>query len=299
MIKLKKYLLFAIAMMLGLISYSQKLKVEYISGEVSRTAKDNSAQIQLKKNDVISAADKLFLGEKALLVVSDATYNLFEVKKKGFLTGQELSDGLSKSKDSEYQRYLAYILKEMRSHESEMKSSDKGIPGAPSRGENFELVLPDTLILFDDEHIPVQWSNSVNTETVNIQLQSESKVILLDLEINGNVFWFKSIANYFTNHRTIHLYVFENKTDGKKLMKAHTVIMRSAFEEKKIRSDFEKEFSELEDVRLNMIAKASKWEVNNYYLQALELYKILLLDYPEDEMVKSFYYGFIDRCGFK
>jgi len=299
MIKMFKYLIFVLVLSLHLNIEAQKLKIEYISGEVSRTAKDNSAQIQLKKNDVISGSDKLFLGEKALLVVSDATYNLFEVKKKGFLTGSELLEGLSKSKDSEYQRYLTYILKEMRSHESEMKTSDKGIPGAPSRGDIFELIIPDTLILFEDEQIPIQWINSTNTEAVNIQLQSESKNILLDLEMNGNVFWFKTIGNYLANHKSLHLYLFEKRTDGKKIMHGHTVILRSVLEENKVHNEFEKEFKELEDPRLNMIAKASKWEVNHYYLKALELYKILLLDYPEDEMVNSFYKGFIERNGFR
>jgi hypothetical protein len=298
MIKTLKFKLLALILLISVSGISQKLKIEYISGEVSRTAKDNSAQVQLKKNDVITLTDKLFLGEKALLVVSDATYNLFEVKKKGFITGKELSEGLSKSKDSEYQRYLSYILKEMRSHETEMKNSDKGIPGAPSRGENFEIILPDTLILFDDERIPINWLNSPNTEVVNIQLQSESKSMLLDLEVKGDIFWFNSPGYFLSNHKSLHLYIYENRTDGKKVLRSHCVILRSLYEKTNIQIEFDKEFAVLEDPRLNLLSKATKWEVNHYYLQALELYKILLLDYPEDEMVNALYKGFIERSGF-
>jgi hypothetical protein len=75
------------------------------------------------------------------------------------------------------------------------------------------------------------------------------------------------------------------------------VIKQALIDEEKTKKEFEDEFREIQDARLNRIAKAIKWEINQYYLKALETYKILLLDYPEDEIVKTSFAAFTERTG--
>ena len=167
------------------MAQAQKVKVEWVSGDVTVYKKGTTATVKVKKNETLDATDRLFLGDKALLVVSDYSNKLFEVKKKGYITGKELSEGLVKTADSEYQRYLAYILKELKTHEGDMKSNEKGIPGAPSRGDDFMITMPDTIRVFNSEQLPIRWISSINTEMVNIQLQTD-KNVLLDLDVNGD-----------------------------------------------------------------------------------------------------------------
>jgi hypothetical protein len=232
-------------------------------------------------------------------VVSDYSKKLFEVKKKGYVTGKELSEGLLKTADNEYQRYMTYILKELKNHEAKMSDRDKGIPGAPSRGEEFSFTLPDTILFFNNEQLPLHWTNSVNTEMVSIKILNDKKSSLLDLDVNGSVFWINNISTYFAGNKTLHLYVYENRSDGKKELKGHTVAKKSDLKEADVRKDIDKEFDNFQDQRLNLIAKATKWEINFYYLEALNIYKILLLDYPEDEMVKGMYEQFTERNGLR
>ncbi len=291
-----------IILLLLFVSYSavgQKLKVEWTSGEVTVTKKSGTEAVALKKNQTIELTDRVFLGEKALLVVSDYSKKLFEVKKKGYVTGKELSEGLLKTADNEYQRYMTYILKELKNHEAKMSDRDKGIPGAPSRGEEFSFTLPDTILFFNNEQLPLHWTNSVNTEMVSIKILNDKKSSLLDLDVNGSVFWINNISTYFAGNKTLHLYVYENQSDGKKELKGHTVAKKSDLKEADVRKDIDKEFDNFQDQRLNLIAKATKWEINFYYLEALNIYKILLLDYPEDEMVKGMYEQFTERNGLR
>lgn len=291
-----------IILLLLFVSFSavgQKLKVEWTSGEVTVTKKSGTEAVALKKNQTIELTDRVFLGEKALLVVSDYSKKLFEVKKKGYVTGKELSEGLLKTADNEYQRYMTYILKELKNHEAKMSDRDKGIPGAPSRGEEFSFTLPDTILFFNNEQLPLHWTNSVNTEMVSIKILNDKKSSLLDLDVNGSVFWINNISTYFAGNKTLHLYVYENRSDGKKELKGHTVAKKSDLKEADVRKDIDKEFNNFQDQRLNLIAKATKWEINFYYLEALNIYKILLLDYPEDEMVKGMYEQFTERNGLK
>ncbi len=291
-----------IILLLLFVSYGavgQKLKVEWTSGEVTVTKKSNAEAVALKKNETIELTDRVFLGEKALLVVSDYSKKLFEVKKKGYVTGKELSEGLIKTADNEYQRYMSYILKELKNHEAKMSDRDKGIPGAPSRGEEFSFILPDTILFFNNEQLPLHWTNSVNTEMVSIKILNDKKSSLLDLDVNGSVFWINNISTYFAGNKTLHLYIYENRSDGKKELKGHTVAKKSDLKEADVRKDIDKEFDNFQDQRLNLIAKATKWEINFYYLEALNIYKILLLDYPEDEMVKGMYEQFTERNGLR
>jgi hypothetical protein len=291
-----------IILLLLFVSFSavgQKLKVEWTSGEVTVTKKSGTEAVALKKNQTIELTDRVFLGEKALLVVSDYSKKLFEVKKKGYVTGKELSEGLLKTADNEYQRYMTYILKELKNHEAKMSDRDKGIPGAPSRGEEFSFTLPDTILFFNNEQLPLHWTNSVNTEMVSIKILNDKKSSLLDLDVNGSVFWINNISTYFAGNKTLHLYVYENRSDGKKELKGHTVAKKSDLKEADVRKDIDKEFDNFQDQRLNLIAKATKWEINFYYLEALNIYKILLLDYPEDEMVKGMYEQFTERNGLR
>ncbi len=284
-------------LILALSLQAQKLKVEWVAGDVTIYKKGTTVTSKVKKNETIELGDRLYLGEKALLLVSDYSKKLFEVKKKGYITGKELSEGLLKTLDNEYQRYLAFILKELKNHESDMKSTEKGIPGAPSRGSDFLFIIPDTIMFFSNEQLPIRWVSSVNTEMVNVQLLTDKKNTLLDLDMNGDVFWFNNISTYFLINNTLHLYVYEDRTDGDKELKGHTVIKKSEKEEEKVKKELDEEFSELADLRLNMIAKATKWEINHYYLEALDIYKILLLDYPDDVMVKVCFSKFTERSG--
>jgi len=291
-----------IIILLTLFTYSagaQKIKVEWTSGEVTITKKGGTNAVALKKNETIDLADRIFLGEKALLVVSDYSKKLFEVKKKGYVTGKELSEGLLKTADNEYQRYMAYILKELKNHETKISNTDKGIPGAPSRGDEFSFTLPDTILFFNNEQLPLYWTNSVNTEMVSIIISNDKKNLLLDLDLNGSAFWINNISTYFAANKTLHLYVYESRTDGNKELKGHTVAKKSDLKEADVRKDIDKEFKDFQDQRLNSIAKATKWEINFYYLEALNIYKILLLDYPDDEMVKGMFNQFTDRNGLK
>ncbi len=279
------------------MAQAQKVKVEWISGNVTIYKKGTTSSAKIKKNEYVDLADRVFMGDKALLVVSDNSKKLYEVKKKGYVTGKELSEGLEKTKDSEYQRYMAYILKELKSHEGDMKSTEKGIPGAPSRGDEFMITMPDTIRVFTYEQLPVRWISSINTEMINVQLVTEAKHILLDLDVNGDQFWFNNINTYFLVKKTLNLLVYELKTDGTKTLKSKIVIKQATIDEEKTKKEFDSEFLEIQDVRLNRIAKAVKWEINQYYLKALDVYKILLLDYPEDEMVKTSFAAFTERTG--
>lgn len=276
---------------------AQKVKVEWVSGNVTIYKKGTTSSAKIKKNEYVDLADRVFMGDKALLVVSDNSKKLFEVKKKGYVTGKELSEGLEKTKDSEYQRYMAYILKELKSHEGDMKSNEKGIPGAPSRGDEFMITMPDTIKVFSYEQLPVRWISSINTEMVNVQLVTDKKNVLLDLDVNGDQFWFNNINTYFLVKKTLNLLVYELRTDGSKTLKSKIVIKQATIDEEKTKKEFDEEFSDIQDARLNRIAKAVKWEINQYYLKALDVYKILLLDYPEDEMVKTSFAAFTERTG--
>ncbi len=276
---------------------AQKVKVEWVSGNVTIYKKGTTSSAKIKKNEYVDLADRVFMGDKALLVVSDNSKKLFEVKKKGYVTGKELSEGLEKTKDSEYQRYMAYILKELKSHEGDMKSNEKGIPGAPSRGDEFMITMPDTIKVFSYEQLPVRWISSINTEMVNVQLVTDKKNVLLDLDVNGDQFWFNNINTYFLVKKTLNLLVYELRTDGSKTLKSKIVIKQATIDEEKTKKEFDEEFRDIQDARLNRIAKAVKWEINQYYLKALDVYKILLLDYPEDEMVKTSFAAFTERTG--
>jgi hypothetical protein len=280
-------------------SIAQKIKVEWVSGDVTINKKGTTTTAKLKNADIIDLGDRIYIGEKALLVVSDYAKKMFEVKKKGYVTGKELSESLLKTTDNEYQRYIAYILKELKSHESDMKASEKGIPGAPSRGDEFSFNLPDTIRMFDNEALPLEWTNSSNTESINLQLLTDKKTQLLDLDINGNMFWFNNIGTFFLVKKTLILTVFERKTDGNKILAGKTVIIQSEIKKADLEKQFSTEFAELADPRLNQIAQATKYEINHYYLKALEIYKILLLDYPEDELVKANFARFTQRTGLK
>ena len=178
-----------------------------------------------------------------------------------------------------------------------MKAGDKGIPGAPSRGDEFSLSFPDTVILFGNEQIPFRWVNGANTDLVNISLVSEKKNILLDMDVNGSLFWFNNITTYFAVSKTLHLFLYEKRTDGMKSQKGHIVFLKSPLKKEEIKKELEAEFKVFEDPRLNMIARATKWEINHYYFEAQDIYKILLLDYPNDEMVKTSYERFRVRSG--
>lgn len=281
----------------GVFVNAQKIKVEWVSGNVTVVKKGGNITSKVKKNETIDLGDRLFLGEKALLVVSDYSKKLYEVKKKGYVSGVELSDGLLKTEDSEYQRYLAYIIKELKSHESGMKSTEKGIPGAPSRGNDFMITFPDTIILFDNEPLPVRWISSINTEMVNVQLISDKKDILLDLDLNGDLFWFNNIGTYFLVNPILSFVVYERRTDGNKLFKSKTIIKQSMIEYGDMKKILDEEFKQFLDPRLNAIAKATKLESKHFYLTALDIYKILMLDYPDDEMVKITFQAFTDRTG--
>lgn len=276
---------------------AQKVKVEWVSGNVTIYKKGTTSSAKIKNNEYVDLADRVFMGDKALLVVSDNSKKLFEVKKKGYVTGKELSEGLEKTKDSEYQRYMAYILKELKSHEGDMKSNEKGIPGAPSRGDEFMITMPDTIKVFSYEQLPVRWISSINTEMVNVQLVTDKKNVLLDLDVNGDQFWFNNINTYFLVKKTLNLLVYELRTDGSKTLKSKIVIKQATIDEEKTKKEFDEEFRDIQDARLNRIAKAVKWEINQYYLKALDVYKILLLDYPEDEMVKTSFAAFTERTG--
>ncbi|NUM31084.1 MAG: hypothetical protein HUU47_02020 [Bacteroidetes bacterium] len=278
--------------------FAQKIKVEWVSGDVTVYKKGTTITSKVKKYENLEPTDRLFLGDKALLVVSDYSQKYFEVKKKGYVTGKELIEGITKSTDSEYQRYIAYILKEIKSHEPEMNKKEKGIPGAPSRGDEFSIIIPDTLNLFSDEQLPIRWSSSINTETVNIQLSTD-KVILLDIDVTGDLFWFNNLSTYFFIKKTLFLKIYERVTDGNKVLKSVTVINMSSIKQAEAKKNINEEFKDIEDPRLNLIAKATKWEINHFYLNALDIYKILLLDYPEDELVKASYNLFCERTGFQ
>jgi len=286
----------AVLLFMSAISEAQKLKVEWVSGDVTIYKKGTTVTTKVKNSELIDLTDRVFLGDKSLLVLSDYSNKLFEVKKKGYVTGKELSEALIKTADSEYQRYMAYILKELKTHKGEMKSTEKGIPGAPSRGNEFKLTMPDTVKIFKDEQLPIRWVSSINTDMINIQMTTE-KNVLLDLDINGDVFWFNNINTYFLVKNTLHLLIYERRTDGNKLLRGHTVIQQSVLKEDVVTKEFNEEFVELADPRLNQIAKATKWEINHYYIKALEIYKILLLDYPDDDMVKISFARFTERTG--
>lgn len=293
---LKKHITFLL-ILTGFLAQAQKVKVEWVSGDVTVYKKGTTVTSKVKKNESLEATDRLFLGDKALLVVSDYSSKLFEVKKKGYITGKELSEGLLKTADNEYQRYLAYIIKEMKTHEGEMKSTEKGIPGAPSRGNDFMITLPDTIRVFDYEQLPIKWISSINTEMVNVQLVTDKKNILLDLDVNGDQFWFNNLNTYFMIKRTLNLLIYERRTDGNKVLKSKVVIKQAVIDEEKTKKEFDEEFKDIQDQRLNRIAKALKWEINQYQLRALDIYKILLLDFPDDEMVKTSYAAFTKRTG--
>lgn len=278
--------------------YSQKIKVEWISGDVTVYKKGTTVTSKVKRNELLEASDRLFLGDKALLVVSDYAKRYYEVKKKGYITGKEISEGLLKSADNEYQRYITYILNEIKSHESEMSSKEKGIPGAPSRGDEFTITMPDTINIFNDEQIPIRWSSSINTEMVNIQLSTE-KSMLLDVDINGDMLWLNNLSTYFLVKKTLYLSIYERRTDGNKVLKSKTVINLSTLKPEAAKKNINEEFKDIADTRLNLIAKATKWEINNYHLAALDIYKILLLDYPDDELVKISFTLFTQRTGFE
>lgn len=292
----KKYITFILIITCA-TAQAQKVKVEWVSGNVTVYKKGTTVTGKIKKNETIEPTDRVFLGDKALLVVSDDSKKLYEVKKKGYITGKELSEGLGKTLDSEYQRYMAYILKELKSHEGEMKSTEKGIPGAPSRGDDFMITMPDTIRIFSYEQLPVRWVSSINTEMINMQLITDKKNVLLDLDVNGDEFWFNNINTYFLVKKTLILLIYERRTDGSKLLKSKMVIKQALIDEEKTKKEFEDEFREIQDARLNRIAKAIKWEINQYYLKALETYKILLLDYPDDEIVKTSFAAFTERTG--
>lgn len=294
-----KIIVFAVLLLLGSTKvFAQKIKVEWVSGDVTVYKKGTTVTSKVKKNEQLDPTDRLFLGDKALLVVSDYTQKYFEVKKKGYVTGKELNEGLLKSTDSEYQRYIAYILKEIKSHEHDLKSKEKGIPGAPSRGDDFNITMPDTLNLFSSEQLQLRWSSSINTETVNIQLSTD-KGVLLDIDVTGDLFWFNNLSTYFLIKKTLVLSVYERMTDGNKVLRAKTVINLSTIKSEVAKKNINEEFKEIEDPRLNLLAKATKWEINHFYLNALDIYKILLLDYPDDELVKASYDLFTERTGFQ
>jgi hypothetical protein len=293
---IKKLFLLLLFTGFSLLSFAQKVKIEWITGDITIYKKGTTATTKLKKNEILDPTDRLFLGEKALLIVSENGKKFFEVKKKGYITGKELYEGLTAAKDNEYQRYLAYIIKELKSHEGEMKSTDKGIPGAPSRGDEFTINMPDTMRLFSYEQLPLRWISSINTEMVNVQLITD-KNILLDLDVTGDQFWFNNINTYFLVKKTLTVLVYERRTDGNKILKRRIVIKQANIDEAKTKKEFEKEFTDIQDPRLNQIAKAIKWEINQYHLKALEIYKILLLDYPEDEIVKTSFAAFTSRTG--
>ncbi|MFM9945605.1 MAG: hypothetical protein ACKVQB_10285 [Bacteroidia bacterium] len=292
----KKYIVI-VFILINAIAQAQKVKVEWVSGDVTVYKKGTTTTSKVKKSETIEPTDRLFLGDKSLLVVSDGAKKLFEVKKKGYITGKELSEGLAKTVDSEYQRYMAYILKELKSHEGEMKSTEKGIPGAPSRGDEFMITMPDTIKLFSYEQLPVRWISSINTEMVNVQLVSGKKNTLLDLDVSGDLFWFNNINTYFMVSKSLTLLIYERRTDGNKPLKSKVLVLQANINEEKTKKDFEEYFKEITDPRFNQIAKAVKWEINHYHLKALDIYKILLLDYPDDELVKTSFAAFTARTG--
>ena len=131
---------------------------------------------------------------------------------------------------------------------------------------------------------------------VNVQLITD-KNVLLDLDVTGDQFWFNNINTYFLVKKTLTVLVYERRTDGNKVLKSRIVIKQANIDEAKTKKEFEKEFSEIQDPRFNQIAKAVKWEINQYHLKALEIYKILLLDYPDDEIVKTSFAAFTSRTG--
>ncbi len=284
---------------LSLLSFGQKVKVEWVSGDITVYKKGTTLTTKVKKNEYLEPTDRLFLGDKSLLLVSDASKKLYEINKKGYVTGKELNDALEGVKDNEYQRYLNYILKELKSHEGKMSANEKGIPGAPSRGNEFTMLLPDTMNLFSYEQLPLRWVNGSNTELVNIQLLTDKKNVLLDLDVTGDQFWFNNISTYFLIKKTLTLLVYERRFDGSKVLVSKVVVKQSSIDEAKTKKQFEQEFSEIQDERLNQIATALKWELNDYQLKALEIYKILMLDYPDDEMVYTSFVAFTSRTGLK
>ena len=112
-----------------------------------------------------------------------------------------------------------------------MKASEKGIPGAPSRGDEFSFNLPDTIRMFDNEALPLEWTNSSNTESINLQLLTDKKTQLLDLDINGNMFWFNNIGTFFKCFLldvpcgTIATPVHRNRTNSQEIGEAFNLLI--------------------------------------------------------------------------
>ncbi len=279
------------------VSYGQNIKVELVSGEATNYKKGTTVTSKVLSNDRIAPTDRLYLGDNAILVVSDPTNKLLVVKKKGYYTGKDLSDKASKTSESECFRYLAYIIKEIKNYEAAIKFSGNKTTNLQNYGNDFLATLPDTLRMFSYDQLKVNWMLGKNTEMVNVLMVNDKKNSILDIDVTGNQFSFNNITSYFLINKSLNLLIYERQKNGNKILIANTVILPSNLDEAKTKKEFVIEFKELDDIRLNQICQAVKWEINHYSLKALEIYKILLLDFPNDPIVKTSLAAFTKRTG--
>lgn len=280
----------------GLVQ-AQKIHVEWVSGEV-KLVQNGNQNIKLRKNDVLKTTDKLFLGEKALLLVSNDKNQLFEVKKKGYVSFKDLKEGLAKTSDNEYQRYLSYVLKELLGHESEMKSSDKGIPGAPSRGEEFVLKLPDSIYYFSQYVLNLFWKKGPNTQSVLVEL-SNSGEKLFEFESDGDYGKLNLLDAYFNKSEDLRLVVSEKLFDGSVIQKTICIIHKYDHAALGYTSTPGLRIDGIEGDVNQWIAEAKYFEDRKYFLRSLAIYMELLKKYPDNILVESCLSQFSLRTGIR
>ncbi len=294
---LKKLFIFFMYFLGTGVLQAQIVKVELVSGEVTVYKKGTTVTSKVIKNEKLAQTDRIYLGENALLVIADQNQKLLALKKKGYYTGKDLLLKLSNAPETECYRYLTYIIKEINNYEAALKFSSSKVNNLQNYGNEFLATLPDTLRMFAYDQLKIKWSLSKNTELVNVLVVNDKKNVILDLDVAGQQISFNNISSYFLINKSLNLSLYERKKDGNKVLGAKTVLLPANLDKAKTKQEFELEFKDFDDLRLNKICQAVKWEINHYALTALDIYKILLLDYPNDSIVKSSFAAFTLRTG--
>lgn len=254
----------------------------------------------LKMGTPIYKNDKIVVGANSYLGLASTAGKTVEIKSEGVYNVTDLSGNLTADNSSITSKYIAYVFSDLAKGSASNYASNLSLTGSVERsiGNNgINIFLPQSCTILKNGLTRILWKPELEVKEYQVSILN-----LFDEEVFTKVTTDEFLAINFEemNLQQGEVYKLQVSDNANKKVKSGVVTLEIADDEKanQINSEFAaiSEMANEENAISNLI-KASFYEQNGMYLEAMDYFEKAISAEPNVEEYKILFDNFKFRSG--
>ena len=253
----------------------------------------------IKMGTKVYKNDKIILGGSGYLGLTSASGKTIQLKGEGMYPVNDLSGDLKADQSDIASQYIAYIFDGMKS-EGGSVASNMSLTGSVERSlgnAGINLFLPESTKIKPNKVSTINWIAKENAESYRVIVQNlfDEEVYSIETKKTTAEINFGEIEM-----NADEIYKLSIVDNNNKKVKSGVVTLQvlNGDELTKVETDFEAVNAAAEgDDAISNLVKASFYEQNGMYMEAVEYYEKAIKAEPEVEEYKVLYENFKNKTG--